>query len=140
MGKYLFYDVDGTLVGNSQHITVRNKHALSEARAQGHRVSLCTGRAYLSALLGLDDLETDGMITHAGGIVSVGGQILYEHDIAPDLLHRMLHLILMKGNMLYTKSVFLLQKEPILKIFRMNCPNIFISTTSSETAIILMVN
>ena len=92
MGKYLFYDVDGTLVGNSQRITERNKHALSEARARGHRVFLCTGRAYLSAFLGLDDLEVDGMITHAGGIVSVGEQILYEHDISLGLLHRMLHL------------------------------------------------
>lgn len=67
MGKYLFYDVDGTLVGNSQRITMRNKHALLEASAQGHRVFLYTGRAYLSAFLGLDDLEVDGMITHAGG-------------------------------------------------------------------------
>ena len=158
MGKYLFYDVDGTLVGKSQRITLRNKHALSEARARGHRVFLCTGRAYLSAFLGLDDLEADGMITHAGGIVSVGEQILYEHDISLHLLHRMLHLfqthhieytLESKDGNFHTLGIqqFYLKwideqfkDDENAKIFRMNYPNIFISTTSSETAIISMVN
>lgn len=50
MEKYLFFDIDGTLTGRSQRITERNKRALTRARENGHKIFLCTGRAYRSAL------------------------------------------------------------------------------------------
>ena len=45
MGKYLFYDIDGTLMGPSRKVTEKTKWAIEEAKRQGHRAFLCTGRA-----------------------------------------------------------------------------------------------
>lgn len=92
MKKILFYDVDGTLVGNSFAITQKNKEALYLARQKGHKVFLCTGRAPLSALIGLEGVETDGMITLAGGIVIVDNKIIYENSIDVDILHYLMKL------------------------------------------------
>lgn len=92
MRKLLFYDVDGTLVGNSFAITQKNKEALDLARQRGHKVFLCTGRAPLSALIGLDGVKTDGMITLAGGVVTIGNKIIYENSIDIDTLHYLMEL------------------------------------------------
>lgn len=92
MRKLLFYDVDGTLVGNSFAITQKNKEALDLARQRGHKVFLCTGRAPLSALIGLDGVTTDGMITLAGGVVTIGNKIIYENSIDIDTLHYLMEL------------------------------------------------
>ena len=54
MGKYLFYDIDGTLMGPSRKVTEKTKWAIEEAKRQGHRAFLCTGRAPTSIS---DDLK-----------------------------------------------------------------------------------
>lgn len=92
MRKLLFYDVDGTLVGNSFAITEKNKEALDIASQRGHKVFLCTGRAPLSAFIGLDGVKTDGMITLAGGVVTIGSKIIYENSIDIDTLHYLMEL------------------------------------------------
>ena len=45
MGKFLFFDIDGTLVGKSKMVTEKTKQAIQNARQNGHRAFLCTGRA-----------------------------------------------------------------------------------------------
>ncbi|WP_028044107.1 Cof-type HAD-IIB family hydrolase [Candidatus Stoquefichus massiliensis] len=81
MSKLIFYDVDGTLIGKSRTITENNKQALHLARQNEHKVFLCTGRNPVSAFNGLEGLETDGLITLAGGLVSVNNKIIYENSI-----------------------------------------------------------
>lgn len=92
MKKYIFFDVDGTLVGKSQKITLRNQKAISTLRKNGHKVFLCTGRMPLSALIGLEELEIDGMITLAGGIVHIGNQIIFENSIDKNILKMVIQL------------------------------------------------
>lgn len=86
MSKLLFYDVDGTLVGKSQIMTEMNKQALHLARQNGHKVFLSTGRNPKSAFIGLEGLDIDGMITLAGGLVSVNDKIIYENSIDKETL------------------------------------------------------
>ena len=44
MGKYLFFDIDGTLAGKSRRITSKTRWAVQRAREKGHQGFVCTGR------------------------------------------------------------------------------------------------
>lgn len=92
MGKIIFFDIDGTLVGNSQKITNLNQKALSMVRENGHKVFLCSGRMTLSAMMGLEGTQIDGMITLAGGVVHIGNEIIFENSIQKDLLKKVIQL------------------------------------------------
>ncbi|MGL5722526.1 MAG: HAD-IIB family hydrolase, partial [Brevinema sp.] len=68
MKKFLFSDIDGTLVIN-QGISNEDVEAIRRFRAAGHQFILCTGRNPLGTQLFLDsheDLECDGAVL-AGG-------------------------------------------------------------------------
>ena len=78
MGKYLFYDIDGTLMGPSRKVTEKTKWAIEEAKRQGHRAFLCTGRAPTSISDDLKEIDFDGIVCSAGGFVIVNGEFIYE--------------------------------------------------------------
>ena len=61
MTKYLFFDIDGTLVGASRQITELNKKALEQLKEKGHKVFLCTGRAPSCITEDLTSLPIEGM-------------------------------------------------------------------------------
>ena len=46
--KYVFFDIDGTLRGESRIITERTKAAIRQLRRNGHKAFVCTGRAPVS--------------------------------------------------------------------------------------------
>lgn len=82
MGKYLFFDMDGTLIDPSTgKIPDSAVRALNMAKENGHHCFICTGRAYA---LGM---EYDGIV-HMPGIVycngasaSYEGKVLFEEAI-----------------------------------------------------------
>ena len=76
MGKYLFYDIDGTLMGPSRKVTEKTKWAIEEAKRQGHRAFLCTGRAPTSISDDLKEIDFDGIVCSAGGFVIVNGDLV----------------------------------------------------------------
>ena len=71
MRKFLFFDIDGTLLGQSRVITEKTKAAIEKARSLGHKAFICTGRAPTSLVGGVMDVEFDGYICSAGGFVIV---------------------------------------------------------------------
>ena len=42
--KAVFLDVDGTIVANHQTISPKVKEAINQARKNGHKIFICTGR------------------------------------------------------------------------------------------------
>ncbi len=44
MGKVIFIDVDGTLLDYENKLPASADRAIKEARKNGHRVYICTGR------------------------------------------------------------------------------------------------
>lgn len=79
MGKYLFFDIDGTLVGASRQVTDLTKQAIVTARQNGHKAFLCTGRAPTSISNDLIDIGFDGIVCSAGGFVIADGQYIFEN-------------------------------------------------------------
>lgn len=89
--KYLFFDVDGTLLGKSRFITEATLDALNKVKENGHKVFICSGRAPTSIVGGnLERVPADGYIGSAGGFINVGGQFIFKNFMdAPTLLEVM---------------------------------------------------
>ena len=62
MGKIIFLDVDGTLVDYENHLPGSAVAAVRQARANGHRIYICTGRSKAEIYPELWDIGLDGMI------------------------------------------------------------------------------
>lgn len=76
--KLIFLDIDGTLTEPGKNIPPDSAiEAIRRARANGHRVVLCSGRNYgmLSPLL---KYGFDGLVGSAGGYIEYGGQVVYD--------------------------------------------------------------
>ena len=77
--KLIFLDIDGTLTPPGSNIPPRSAlDAIDAARANGHKVFLCSGRN-IPMLKPLMNICTfDGAVGGAGGIVFVGDRVLYD--------------------------------------------------------------
>lgn len=74
----LFFDIDGTLVSFSTHqIPSSTIHALTQAKANGSRVYIATGRppVIINNLCGIEHL-IDGFITTNGALCYVGNKLV----------------------------------------------------------------
>lgn len=91
--KLIFLDVDGTLVepGTNQP-PASALEAIRLARANGHRLVLCSGRnrGMLSPLLGFG---FDGFIGSAGAYIVYGDQVIYDCPMTPRQQARVLSVL-----------------------------------------------
>ena len=76
MGKILFIDVDGTLVDYRNNLPASAVEAIRRARANGHRVYICTGRSKAEVYQNIWDIGLDGMIGGNGSYVEDGGKVV----------------------------------------------------------------
>lgn len=83
MQKIIFLDVDGTLVDYENHLPLSAVKAIRQARSNGHRVYICTGRSKAEVYSNLWDIGLDGMI---GG----NGSYVEDHDHV--VMHRLITL------------------------------------------------
>ena len=79
--KIIFFDIDGTLIGPSKRVTKNTEEGIKKARANGHKTFLCTGRAPVSIMKSIRDIGFDGIISSAGGFVSIDGKYIFENFI-----------------------------------------------------------
>lgn len=82
MSKIIFLDVDGTLVDYDNHIPDSARHAIQEARRNGHLVYVCTGRSKAEMPDDIWNIGFDGMIGGNGSYIEHRGQILL-HQLIP---------------------------------------------------------
>ena len=86
--RMLVVDVDGTLIGRSQHVTPRVRAAVRAALDAGALVTLATGRWFRSAQPVAAELGIElPIILHNGALVrdSVTGEVLHECHLPRDL-------------------------------------------------------
>ena len=75
--KLIFLDIDGTLLPpGDAAIPASALTAMHKARANGHKLFLCTGRNYRMTSPLLLQFPFDGYICSAGGYVSCGEKLL----------------------------------------------------------------
>lgn len=83
--KIIFLDIDGTLMDFHGELPGSARQALLQARADGHRLVLCTGRLKAQIYRELLEMNFDGIIASAGAYVECDGHEIYRHvsDLAP---------------------------------------------------------
>lgn len=86
--KYVFFDIDGTLRGESRVITEKTKSAIKQLRANGHKAFLCTGRAPISITSDITEIGFDGIISSAGSFIEIDNHYIFESSMDPKLLEK----------------------------------------------------
>ena len=90
--KLIFLDIDGTLVCAMQAPSEYVKQAVRGARANGHKVFLCTGRNM--PIIGNEILEIgfDGVIASAGSHVETEGKVLFDSLLPEETIQEILRI------------------------------------------------
>ncbi len=97
MGKLIFLDIDGTLTQAGTNVPPKSAiQAMDRARANGHKLFLCTGRNY-DMLKPLLSYPFDGMVASSGGYVTVGDQVLFDHPMDSETLKEALECLHSNG-------------------------------------------
>lgn len=78
--KYIFLDIDGTLVDFDGVLADSALTALKTAQRNGHKLFVCTGRQRTQVYSWLlEKVEFDGIIASSGAYVEADGKIIAEH-------------------------------------------------------------
>jgi Cof subfamily protein (haloacid dehalogenase superfamily) len=88
--RIAFLDVDGTLIDAGEFIAPSTIEAVRGARANGHLVYLCTGRASSEIYPAIRDIGFDGAISAGGGFAEVGKDLVISRTMTEDAVERMI--------------------------------------------------
>lgn len=90
MKSYIFVDVDGTLLYEGVIIPKTAVTAIQTARKNGHAVYLSTGRPKGELSPEILNIGYDGFVCAGGAYVENHGRVLYENQLDPDKLDKLL--------------------------------------------------
>ena len=123
MSKIIFIDVDGTLLDYENKLPQSAVKAIQQARANGHKVFICTGRSKAEVYDYIWDIGLDGMIGGNGSYVEHQGQVIMHQLITKDqcchivdwLKERHLEFYLESNNGLFASENFEEKGNPVIK-------------------------
>ena len=121
--KIIFIDVDGTLVDYENKLPASADKAIKQARKNGHRVYICTGRSKAEVYPYLWDIGLDGMIGGNGSYVEDGDTVVMHQLITAEqckhivdwLKSRGLEFYLESNNGLFASENFETRGEPVIQ-------------------------
>lgn len=88
--KYIFIDIDGTLIGSfDHHIPESTIKAITKAKQNGHKIFLCTGRPLSQVEMFKSDLF-NGMICSAGCYAEINSKVLFERIMSDEDMKRIM--------------------------------------------------
>lgn len=88
--KYIFLDIDGTLVGQDAVIPDSAKEAICKARENGHKVFICSGRARCEMHEDILSVPLDGIVGSAGAYVELDGKMIYHRPMTEEMNQKLL--------------------------------------------------
>lgn len=74
MKKIIFLDIDGTIRDFDGYIPDSARQAIAAARANGHKLCICTGRPYCHIEPRILEMDFDGVISGSGSYVIYEGE------------------------------------------------------------------
>lgn len=104
MGKIIFLDVDGTLVDYENRLPKSAVEAVRQARKNGHRVYISTGRSKAEVYQELWDIGLDGMIGGNGSYVEDNGNAVMHTLISKEQCKRVIDWLHERGLEFYLES------------------------------------
>jgi len=81
MGKFIFFDIDGTLLSHKSGIPASSKEAIHKARQNGHKLFIATGRPKSKITASIRDIGFDGYIYSSGAAIEVHNKIMYHQEM-----------------------------------------------------------
>ena len=102
--KYIFLDIDGTLVDQGEVIPDSAKEAIAKARANGHKVFVCTGRSRCEIHDYILEAGMDGIVGSAGAYVELDGKILYHQPMSEKMNQRLLDYFESRGMCIFLET------------------------------------
>lgn len=125
MGKIIFLDVDGTLVDYENRLPSSAVKAIRQARSNGHRVYICTGRSRAEVYPELWDIGLDGMIGGNGSYVEDNGHVVMHQLITLEQCRRIvdwlhghgLEFYLESNNGLFASEHFEEAAQPAMRLY-----------------------
>ena len=123
MSKIVFIDVDGTLLDYENKLPESAAIAIQQARANGHKVYICTGRSKGEVYDYIWNIGLDGMIGGNGSYVEHQGHVVMHqlitleqcHHIVDWLKSRHLEFYLESNNGLFASENFEEKGNPVIK-------------------------
>lgn len=83
--KYVFLDIDGTLVDWNGIIPESAADAIIKARENGHKILICSGRSKCEMHENIMSVPMDGIIGSAGAYVEVDGKVIFYRPMTPEM-------------------------------------------------------
>ena len=89
--KYVFLDVDGTLVNFRGEVPDSAVLAINKAQANGHKIMLATGRqkSQIHKFL-FEKINFDGIVGSSGAYIEYGGKVIFESRPTKEKLSEMI--------------------------------------------------
>ena len=75
--KAVFLDIDGTMVDSDGKIPESTKEAIRRAKANGHKMVICSGRSRFQIYDELLELGFSGIVGAAGAFVEADGEEIF---------------------------------------------------------------
>ena len=124
--KVIFLDVDGTLLNYSNELPESAKKAVQLARANGHKVYICTGRSKAEVYDYVWNIGFDGMIGGNGSYVEHNDEVVMHQLITleqckhiVDWCHsRNIEFYLESNNGLFASEHFETAGEPVIREYQ----------------------
>lgn len=86
--KLIFLDVDGTLLSPGGMVHPAVEEGIKKARANGHKIFICTGRAHNGLPEELQGVEMDGIIGRAGSDIWIEGKNIHRVSLDVELIQK----------------------------------------------------
>ncbi|NLL79004.1 MAG: HAD family hydrolase [Clostridiales bacterium] len=90
MVKYIFLDIDGTLLGKGGRVPASAVDAVQTAQKRGNKVFLCTGRSKGEIPKQVWEMGFDGIVGSAGAYVEAEGRVLFHRPMSGEMVKRLM--------------------------------------------------
>lgn len=90
--KFIFLDIDGTLLDDNKEVLESTREALAGVRAAGHDTAIATGRNAFMAGDVIKDLEFDHYIVCNGAEAFYNNETAFKNPLDQGALHRLIEL------------------------------------------------
>ncbi len=102
--KYVFLDIDGTLVDGSASVPESAADAIQTARKNGHKVFICSGRSKCEIHDSILKTGLDGIVGASGAYVELCGKVIYSRPMTPQMNKKLFDYLLPKKVALYVET------------------------------------
>ena len=130
-GKYVFFDIDGTIYDYVTGIPDSTRDAVRMLKENGHHPIICTGRTRVMIFDEILELGFDGIVAGCGTYVEWEGKVLYVRELPLEKIIRLVECFRRNGFAAYPEGNEYFYYDPvyiddpagsIYKIYQMKIP------------------